>query len=103
MGNRFLHSLMTLRTRGHCFLSHSFLGEGVSYAYDLGKVGRVIEKFSVPGLVANYCSKCLSWFAIILSAWLRGPDELYPQYEGAGAYSAGARPCSPKTSTCRKY
>ena len=51
------------------------------------------------GLLKN--SKCLGWWAIILSG-LRGPDELYPQYEGAGAYAAGARPCSPKTSTCRK-
>ena len=33
MGNWFLHSLMTLRTRGHCFLRHSVLGKIVSYAY----------------------------------------------------------------------
>ena len=58
----------------HCFRSHSVLGEGVSYAYDLGKVGRVIKKFQVPELVENY----LGWWAIILSAWLRGTDELYP-------------------------
>ena len=75
MGNGFLHLQVTLRTRQYCFLSHSVLGEsvsyanpvpaltsdlayprtlfsepfgpaeGVSYAYDLGKVGRVIEKF----------------------------------------------------------
>ena len=30
---RFLHSPVTLRTRRSCFLSHSDLGKGFSYAY----------------------------------------------------------------------
>ena len=66
LGNQFLHLRVTLRTWGYCFLSHSVLGKGVSYAYDLGKVGRG----KVPGLMENY-AKCLGWWAITLSAWLR--------------------------------
>ena len=58
---QFLHTLVTLCTWRYCFLSHSVLEEGVSYSYDLGKVGRVIEIFYVLGLVENY-SKCLCWW-----------------------------------------
>ena len=37
LGNRFLHSPVTLRTRRYCFLRRSDLGEVVSYAYVLGE------------------------------------------------------------------
>ena len=68
---------MTLRTRRYCFLSHSVLGEGVSYAYDLGKI-----------------SKCLGWGKILLSALAGGKCLSWWEVPGSGGLFEEEAGCS---------
>ena len=50
----FLHLPVTLHTWWYCLLSYLVLGEGVSYAYDLGKIL----------LSAGAGGKCLTWWEV---------------------------------------
>ena len=55
MGNRFLHLQVTQRTRQHCFLAHSVLGEvvsqGIGYAYAWEPVPALTGDSAFPAMV----------------------------------------------------
>ena len=49
-----------------------------------GKVPTLTSASAIRSCGGLINSKCLSWGKIILSAWLRGPEDPYPKYEEAG-------------------